>query len=191
MLAARPTPGSYFRYLLAPFFWPWWALFSGVASIASWYGMPVTGLNIPHWASLLVLTAFCAGSFLLLSVLWQGWRLYQEALSHIGLVGIPTSSAYDGEHVVLLTCGTPLPAGTLLELQRTDNGVEVPIALVEVRGVNSKAQLQAHPVWFGPGHLNDLMNNTLSQASVRATPLVSRGAAQKAAAQLTHNKASA
>lgn len=126
-----------------------------------------------------------------MSVLWQGWRLYHGALSQIGLVGIQTSSAYDGEHVVLLTCGMDLPVGTLLELQRTDNGVEVPIAVVEVKGINSKAQLQAHPLWFGPGHLNDLMRNTLNQTSVRATLLVSRGAAQKAAPHLTQVNASA
>ena len=178
-MSAAPTIGGFFRYLLGPFFWPWWALFSGVASIASWYGIPVTGFTVPHWASLVLLTLLFAGCFLLLSVLWQGWRLYQGALSRIQLVGIQTSSAYDGEHVVLLTCGTSLPTGTVLELQRTDNGVEVPIALIEVRGINSKSQLQAHPLWFGPVHLNDLMKNTLNVASVRATSFVSRGAAER------------
>lgn len=191
MIASRPTVGGYFRYLLTPFFWPWWAVFSGIASIASWYGVPVTGFTVPVWASLIILTVCFASAFLLLSVVCQGWKLYCRAISQLGLVGIQTSSAYEGEHVVLLSCGIDLPVGTLLELQRTDNGVEVPIALVEVRGINSSAQLQAHPIWFGAGHLKDLMTSTLNLSSVRATIFVSREAAEKGARQLAQDKGSA
>jgi hypothetical protein len=109
-------------------------------------------------------------------------------MSQIAFVGIQASDFYDGEHVVLLSCGMALPSGTLVELKRTHNGVEVAIALVEVRDINSSAQLQAHPVWFGSGHLNELMRNTLNHASVKATMAISRRAAQKAAPQLVQFK---
>jgi hypothetical protein len=188
MSSIRPSVGSYLRQLLRPFFWPWWALFTGVASAASWLGVPIAGFHVPGWVVGIFVCATFAGAFLLASVAWQGWRLYRDSLSRIALVGIQTSTAYDGEHVVLLTCGVLLPDGTLLELSRTDNGVEIPIGLLEIKGTNSREELQAHPIWFGVGHLNELMKNTLSLQSVRASTIISTRAVRKASDEWAQTK---
>ncbi|MFH1109571.1 MAG: hypothetical protein V1790_10305 [Planctomycetota bacterium] len=189
MTATRPTVSSYLRELLRPFFAPWWAVFTGVASVGSWLGIPITGVQLPAWLiGVLVCLAF-AGGFLLVSVLYQGWRLYRDSPSRVTLLAIQTSSAYAGEHVVLLSCGAPLPEGTLLELTRTVDGIEIPIALVEVKETNSAGQLQAHPLWFGSVHLNELKRNTLNLQSVRASTVISVRATKKANEEWNQAKA--
>ena len=118
--------------------------------------------------------------FLALSVGYQGWLIYQEHFTRPRIVGFLKCDIYDDDHVFLLESDIDIAQGTVIELKRFHNGVEVAIALVEIREKNSKGQYQADPFWISPGPHRELTMGQFVYSEIEAEPLVKRRTLQNA-----------
>jgi drug/metabolite transporter (DMT)-like permease len=107
---------NFLRLIFSSFFRWWWAVITGVASIAGWLSVPREGLSLtPLMFSILilfVLTLF----FLVLSTVYQGWLIYQERLTRLRIVGFLKSNIYGGEYVFLLEDNIGVAKGTVTKL---------------------------------------------------------------------------
>jgi hypothetical protein len=151
----RATVGNYLRLLFAPFFRWWWTLITGAASILSFVVAPPNGVTLPRsMISLLVLVLF-ALVFLTLSVLYQGWELFEARFVALEVIAIQKCQDYGGEYLILLRGQLPASKGTLIEIRRPIGQVEAPFAIVELFDKNAQGYYQAKPIWVAPGHLRD------------------------------------
>ncbi len=179
----KSTP-NFLRLIFSSFFRWWWAVITGVASIAGWLSVPQEGLSLtPLMFSmliLLVLTLF----FLALSTVYQGWLLYQEHFTRLRIVGFLRSDIYGSEYVFLLEGNIGVVQGAVMELKRFHMGVEVTIALVEIMEKNSKGQYQARPIWFSSNHFSDLRMGQFAYSEIDVEPFVKLQTFQKAKNQI-------
>ncbi len=179
-LKNKNTTTEFFRLIFSSFFRWWWAVITGFASIASWLFVSREGILLtPLMFSMLILLGLTL-VFLVLSTVYQGWLIYQEHFTRLRIVGFQKCNDYDGEHVFLLDGNIGAAQGTVIELKRFYEGVEVTIALAEIMEKNSKGQYQANPFWISPGHLRDLKMGQFVYSEIVAEPLVKRQTLQKA-----------
>lgn len=155
-------------------------MITGFASIASWLFVSREGILLtPLMFSILILLGLTL-LFLVLSTVYQGWLIYQKHSPRLRIVGFQKCNDYGGEHVFLLEGSIDAAQGTVIELKRFYTGVEVTIALAEIREKNSKGQYQADPFWISPGHHRDLKMGQFVYSEIEAEPLVKRQTLQKA-----------
>lgn len=175
---------GFIRLIFSSFFRWWWAVITGFASIASWLFVSREGILLtPLMFSLLILLGLSL-LFLVLSTVYQGWLIYQKHFTSPRIVGFPKGDFYGSDHVFLLESDTDIAQGTVIELKRFYDGVEVAIALVEIVEKNSKGQYQANPVWFSPGHLRDLRMGQFGYPELDAELSVKLRTLQKAKKQI-------
>jgi len=133
----KPTT-DFFRLIFGSFFRWWWAAITGSASIASWLFVSQKGILLtPFIFGILVLLG-SALLFLVSSSVYQSWLIYQQHFTRLRIAGFQKCDSYGGEYVFLLEGKTGVAEGTVIELKRFCAGVEVPIALVEIKEKNSK-----------------------------------------------------
>ena len=151
-----------------------------VVTFASW--LSVSQDDILLTAPMFIILVLIGSTllFLALSAVYQGWLIYQERLTRLRVVGFQKCSSYNGEYVFLLEGNIGVAIGAVIELKRFSRGIEVAIALVEIREKNSKGQYQADPFWISPGHLRDLMMGQFVYSEIEAEPLVKRQTLQNA-----------
>ena len=133
----------------------------------------------PFNLSILILFGF-ALFFLCFSTIYQSWQIYQKRFSLLQIVGFLKSDIYGDEYLLLLEGDIDVVQGTLMELKRFDNEVEVSMALVEIIEKNSKGQYQARPIWISPGHLRDLRTGQIVYSEIKAETFVKLSTLQKA-----------
>lgn len=162
---------DYLKFLLDNFFKWWWAVVSGVASIASWIFISNNGIILSRKLSGFLVLFLSALIFLVISIFYRGWTLYCKS-SNIKVRSFQKNSYYDSEYICIFECLPEYPTGTLLELHRFIDGVQVLIAVVEIIEKNSKGQYQAKAIWTVPVHLKDLKSGIFSYNDIEAKPII-------------------
>ena len=147
---------TYLNLIFNSFFRWWWAVITGIASIGSWVYAPESGILVTPMFFGIYILIISITSFLSVSVIYQGWKIYKKKHNSIKIVGFRKCDAYDSEFVFVLEGFNGDNQNVLLELKRFHEGIEVPISLVEVLEKNSKGQHQARPIWISSGHLREL-----------------------------------
>jgi hypothetical protein len=166
------TFGSYVRLLLEPFFRWWWASITGVASILSFLATPSTGFSFSRLGMSLLALFVSVLLFLTLTVLCQGWELFQARSASLEIVSMQKCRDYGGEYLVLFKGNIPASKGTLIEIRRRIGDLEAPFALVEVLDRNAQGYYQANPIWIAPVHLRDFTADRFVVADLVATAFV-------------------
>jgi hypothetical protein len=161
-----PTYGRYLRLLLGPFFRWWWATIAGVASIASLVLVPAKGITMsPVTVAAGILTTSIL-LFLTISVLDQGWKLFEDRFTDLVVAGIQHVREENMEYIVLLRGHLPADKGILVELRRRIGEREAPLAFLEIVGRNSQGFYQAKTLWIAPAHRPELVANRIAISDV-------------------------
>jgi hypothetical protein len=179
-LKNKKSATDFLQLIFSSFFRWWWAVITGVASIASWLFLSREGILLTPPMFIIVVLIGSALLFLALSTVYQCWLIYQEHFTRLRIVGFQKCNSYGGEHVFLVEGNIGAAQGTVIELKRFYAGVEITIALAEIMEKNSKGQYQANPFWISPGHLRDLKMGQFVYSEIEAEPLVKRQTLQKA-----------
>lgn len=74
----------------------------------------------------------------------------------------------DDERVFLLEGLRSFKQGSMFEVYRTTDDVDVSIGLVQATFQQENGTVQAKPVWIKPGHLRDIETGALSVRNLRA-----------------------
>ncbi len=156
VIAMQPTFYSYIRFLFGPFFRWWWALATGAASILSYLFAPPTGLALSGTAFALLVLLAVTGFFLTLSVVAQGWELFQNGNAGVRVSNIQKCKDFGGEFVFILAGPLPGGRGMLLEVKRAMGDLEAPLAILEVIDKTADGCYQAKPIAMAPVHKKDL-----------------------------------
>lgn len=98
-----------------------------------------------------------------LIVLYKGWFIYWQAFDNIRLHEITRA---DNEHVFLLESWHDLEIGSVLEVHRTQESVEIPIGLIKATLRRDDGKVQTKPLGIMPTHLRDLEKRELSVQSL-------------------------
>lgn len=142
---------------------------TGAASIVGGSFLPAAGIVLSPLLIGLLIFLGSALLFLTVTTVYQGWAIYQRIFERLSVSAILSSDCYDGEHVVKLNGPDDIEPGTIVELSRFYNDMELPIALVEIIERNTLGEYQARLIWFSPGHLNDLKTGKYSCSDINAT----------------------
>ncbi|HVA66366.1 MAG TPA: hypothetical protein VNK24_05515 [Elusimicrobiota bacterium] len=148
------TISGYFKLVFSTFFRWWWAVITGIASIAGWVFSPISGITIPRYGMGLAILGGLVLLFLTISAMCQCWGIYSEtAPIRVANFEKPKS----GDFVFLLYSTVEIEAHTLLVFKRySSDDIETVVALVEVIERNSKGQYQTRSIWTSPALLRDL-----------------------------------
>ncbi|MEM6334607.1 MAG: hypothetical protein AAF823_14845 [Planctomycetota bacterium] len=164
---------AYLWYISRPFFFAWWAVITGIATLLSLFAVPESGLVLSRSAVAASTLALAALIFLVVSVVVQGFRLYSNQLGDINVKSIHTSEE-DDSLTFLLTCKRPLATGALVELRRPIGDTEAPFAIVEIGELNRKGLYEAKTVWISPGHQNDCRTGKFSVSDIAVMSMLQR-----------------
>jgi hypothetical protein len=165
-----PIVGSYLKFILGSPVASWWALFTGVIDIVA-FGLVKDTMELSKWW---LLAAISIASFCLLVgvlVLWKAWPLYAQTYERITLSDIVR---VDGRRIFLLDGLHHLKVGSMLEIYRTREGVEVPIGFVRISHQREDGVTQAETVWIMPGHLRDMETGNLSVQNLKFHRILSQ-----------------
>ena len=182
---------SIFKFLnliFSSFFRWWWAAITGVASLISLAFTPQEGQLITRLDLFLLTFLVSALIFLTLAALHQGWNLYNELFNGLRVIGLQKNNCYGSDYVFLLDGTVNIPRGSVVELKRFDEGVEGPMALVEIMEKNVKEQYQGRPIWISSGHQRDLKLGKFVYSDIIAKPLVQLTTIQSAKDELVRKR---
>ncbi len=168
-LANTNLVSDFISLIFRTFFRWWWAAITGAASIASLLFVPPSGINLNSFLLFILIFSISFLLFLTASTVYQGWIIFRSGYKNIIVLGILKNNCYDGDHIIKLSSTLSLIQGTIIQLSRFYDGVEVPIALAEIVEKNSKDEYQAKPIWFSPGHLNDFKTGKYTHSEINAT----------------------
>ncbi len=172
----RLVCGSFFRW--------WWAVVTGIASIAGWLSVSAKGLQISQASVGLYVLVLMTLLFLTVSCVYQSWLIYRSAGTELRVVGFQKSDNYGGEYVVIVDGNVANPDGRLVELRRYCDGFEHGIGLVEMKEMNSRGQCQGNLIWLAPGHHRDLRMGKLTLSDIRPELTISLQTVIKAKDQI-------
>ena len=166
------TYGHFLRLMLGPFFRWWWAAVTGVASIASLFLVPAQGVTLSRFSIAASVLTVSALFFVTLSVLEQGWKLFQDRFIDLEVAAIQRVQEEDMEYIVLLRGYLPTYKGALVELRRRIGEREAPLAFLEVMDRNSQGLYQARAIWIAPLHRPDLVGNRIALSDVLSSTCI-------------------
>ena len=148
------TLSGYFKLVFSTFFRWWWAVITGIASIAGWIFSPIAGITVPRYGMGLAILGGLVLLFLTISAMYQCWEIYSEtAPIRVANFEKPKS----GDFVFLLNSTVAIEGHTLLVFKRySSDDIETVVAVVEVIERNSKGQYQTRSIWTSPALLRDL-----------------------------------
>ncbi len=149
----QPDISKYLGWIFQFFFRWWWAAITGTASIIALFVTPESGLKFSNIGVSIVILIFLTFTFLMLSVLVQGWSLFCDRTHQLEVVSIRRSKDLGSDWIFIINGNLPESQGVLIEVCRPLEDTEVPFAIVTVVGTTEKGYHQAVPIWISPGHL--------------------------------------
>ena len=187
-MGKKNTTWDFIGLIFGSFFRWWWAAITGVASIASWLLLPSTGITLNPIISTLLIFVGSAFLFLTLTTVYRGWKIYQTGLEGFYVESILKNDCYGGEHIIKLSNPADIMQGTIIQLSRFHDGVEVPIALAEIVEKNSREEYQANPIWFAKNHLYDFKMGRYTCSENNATTSIHIKTVEKAKESIWGNR---
>lgn len=173
----------FLRLIFGSFFRWWWAAITGFASIAGFLialQSPAEGVLLsPLLFGILILLGSLL-VFLVLSTVYRSWLIYREHFTRLRVVGLSRYNDPDPSDLFILEGNAHYNQGTVIELQRFHEGLDIAIALVEIMEKNSAGQYPAKVIWAPAGPLGDLRMGKFMFSDIKAGPLIREETIQKA-----------
>jgi hypothetical protein len=163
---------SYLEYLLKSPITIWWAAATFSVEVLSFV---IVGNTITIAREWLVIMVFIVSFslFVGLLVLYKGWAIYSQAYDQISVSEITQA---DYEQVFVLESWRDLPVGSILEVHRTRESVEITIGFIETTLQRADGKIQAKPIWIMPVHLRDIKARSLSVQNITVCRTLSNAA---------------
>lgn len=168
MLDTRPTFGGFIAWLTRPFFKAWWAVITGFASLLALYIARDSRITIGGAGIATMILLLFTIAFVVLSVAAQGWKLYAGQGTALHVVSFEKSRDVQQGWLLLIDGSTDLDTGAVIDVHKRTAAGEVPLALFEIVGTNSRGQRQATPI----GRINPTHIREHSAGGLRSTDLV-------------------
>lgn len=166
---AEPTFRSYLSFTLSSPIAVWWAVATGVIELVS-FGLVAEVFVLSKWWLLILILVVSFSVMIALLVLWRGWPLYSKTFERVSVSEIVR---IEGKQVFLLGGIRHFRRGSIFEVYRTLEDVDVSIGFVRTMHQREDGRVQAEPVWIRPGHLRDIETGALSKGNLRAYQTVS------------------
>jgi hypothetical protein len=136
----------------------WWALITGAISLIAWVITPSDTISVSKVLFLIIIVIVSFIVWVGFSVALNGWKLYSERNN----VYITQTVEYENERVFLLKGMQNVRPGSVLEVYRKIEALEVAIGLIEVFHEKENREVQARPIWIMPVHLQAIKEGKLS-----------------------------
>lgn len=153
-----PTLRSYLEFILISPITAWWAVVTGVVEMLG-FGLASDIIVVSKWWLLLIVLIVSFSLLIGFLVLYRAWPLYAKTYDRITISQIVR---VDDEQVFLLEGLRSFKIGSLFEVYRTREDVEVSIGFIQATHQREDGIMQAKPVWIMPGHLRDIETGALS-----------------------------
>jgi hypothetical protein len=164
---------KYIGWIFQSFFRWWWAAITGAASIIALFVTPESGLKFSNIGVSIIILVFLTFTFLMVSVLVQGWSLFCDRNRQLEVVSIRRSKDLGSDWIFVINGYLPESQGVLIEVWRPLEDTEVPFAIIKVVGTTGKGYHQAVPIWISPGHLRDFSLQEFDASILRAKTILS------------------
>lgn len=103
-------------------------------------------------------------------VVYRGWSVFSRANENIHITEIVR---VDNDQFFLLECQHTYKIGSMFEVYRIQESVEIPIGFIETTHERADGIIQAKPIWILPGHLRDIERHELSKDNLVVYPTFS------------------
>lgn len=171
----EPSVRAYLHFMLRSPITAWWAVATGVIEMLG-FGLASNPVTVNKWWFLILVLVVSFSVMIGFLILWKGWPLYSEAFAHIAVSQVVR---VDDEHVFLLDGIQDFRQGSILEVYRTTEDVDVSIGFVQAIHQKDNGEVQAEPVWIRPGHLRDIEMGAFSRQSLQAYQTISTDTLKK------------
>ena len=165
-----PTVRAYLGYMLRSPVSIWWAC-ATFALEAMGFLIVSPSITISRLWLVPILFIISFSLFVGLLVLYKGWSLYSDTFEKISVTQVVR---VENEQVFLLHCHRNIETGSILELHRKIESVELPIGLIMVTSQNEEGIIQATAVWIMAGHLREMELNQLSTENLTIKSIPSK-----------------
>jgi hypothetical protein len=162
-----PTLANYLVWLFNPFFRWWWAALTGAVTLMGFVWTPNAGFNLSRPVFLLLIFTFLSVTFLALSTVTQGWRLYFQRTHPLRVLEARRAKDFNSDLLFVLSGHLEESGGALLEIRRSLENAELPFCVVKVVGSTAEGHYQAIPVWISPGHLRAFTRHEFEARDLR------------------------
>ncbi len=147
--------GDFLSLLFGSFFRWWWAVTTGVASILSYLSVPSEGVKLGRLGFAVAVLIGSAALFMCATVVYQGWSLFRGNWHRLNVLRWHKSTSLGAEFAFLIDDRGLATSGTVAELRRFHENIEVAFGLVEFVERDSNERMQAREVWLEPAHVRD------------------------------------
>jgi hypothetical protein len=162
MKTRATSKGAYLEFMLKSPLSVWWAAATFAAEIlVSLLPSGVIDLPILLLAGTVFLVSLCV--YVSSVALYKGWVLYSRASNTISVLEMARD---DNGHVFVLEDCPALELGSVLEVHRRRESVEIPVGFIESDLRREDGRIQARPVWMMPVHVRDIEAGILSAQSL-------------------------
>jgi hypothetical protein len=156
--------------MTAPFFWSWWAVVTGVATLFALFAGPQEGVWLSPLALAIVVLVASGLVFLVLSTLSRGWELFVARDGGLRVISFERNRHIAEGWVFILEGNVHLDVGSVIDVHKQSGAAEVPLALLKVVGRNDSGAYQALPI----GQLNPVHVREHSAGGLRVPDLIVR-----------------
>jgi hypothetical protein len=150
---------SYIKFLIISPISTWWGAFTILVEILGFILINET-ITIGRAWLLILLFVFSTSLFVGVTVLIRGWIIFSKAQERIHVTQI---TRVDDDQYFILDCPSHFKIGSLLEVYRVTESVEVSIGFIEITHLRDDGSVQAQPLWITPIHLQAIENNEISE----------------------------
>jgi len=165
-----PSLRSYLEFILSSPITAWWAVATGVIEMLG-FGLVSDTILLSKWWLLLAVLIVSFSLLMGFLVLYKAWPLYSKTYDRITVSQIVRVG---DEQVFVLEGLHGFKIGSMFEVYRTTEGVEISIGFIQVTHQREDGIIQAKPVWIMPGHLRDIERGGLSVQNLTVYQTLSR-----------------
>jgi hypothetical protein len=119
---------------------------------------------------LVLLFAVSFSLFVGFLVVYRGWSVFSRANENIHITEIVRVA---NDQFFLLECQHTYKIGSMFEVYRIQESVEIPIGFIEITHERADGTIQAKPIWILPIHLRDIERHELSKDNLVVYPTFS------------------
>ncbi len=180
---------NYLKYIFDVFFKWWWAVITGIASISSWIFISNDGFYVNKLSAGLYVIIILTSIFLACSVFYQGWMLYKmKTICKYSVEAFQKNNLYQTNYLIIIDSDTLLPNGTILELKRIANNVEVLIGLCEIVEKNLDGNYQGKLIFSIANQLREYAEGLYHQKDIIIKNAVHKDSIEKYAIEYSENE---
>jgi hypothetical protein len=145
--------------------------FMFISPITTWWGAVTFGLELlaylllgqtvilNRFGVLILLFIVSFSLFIGFMVVYRGWLVYSRTLENIHITQIVR---VDNEQFFLLESQHEYKIGSMFEVYRKKESVEIAIGFIETTHERADGVIQAKPIWILPVHMGDIERHELA-----------------------------